>query len=116
MIGNPCCPSAGPTGGAGVAAPAEIVNLINVFIFLPAIMLLSGEIRNSNYRNSKQIQNRNDQNPKRFRRSNFVHLKLFRDSCFGFRIFYSEGFTLIELLVTMGIIVVVGAILVSIGK
>ena len=34
MIGSPCWPNAGPTGGAGVAAPAGIFNLISVFIFL----------------------------------------------------------------------------------
>ena len=28
MMFRPCCPSAGPTGGAGFAAPAEIMSLI----------------------------------------------------------------------------------------
>jgi hypothetical protein len=30
---TPCCPRAGPTGGAGVALPAGICNLIIVFTF-----------------------------------------------------------------------------------
>ena len=36
-IFTPCCPSAGPTGGAGVALPAAICNLIYPSTFL-AIM------------------------------------------------------------------------------
>ena len=28
MMFSPCCPNAGPTGGAGLAAPAEIISLI----------------------------------------------------------------------------------------
>ena len=30
---TPCCPSAGPTGGAGVALPAGKASLINAVIF-----------------------------------------------------------------------------------
>jgi hypothetical protein len=32
-IFTPCCPNAGPTGGAGVAFPAGKANLINALIF-----------------------------------------------------------------------------------
>src|SRR5215203_2001223 len=34
MMLTPCCPSAGPTGGAGLAAPAGIWSLISVRTFL----------------------------------------------------------------------------------
>src|SRR5881227_3590666 len=33
MIFTPCCPSAGPTGGAGLACPAWICNLISPVTF-----------------------------------------------------------------------------------
>ena len=33
-IFTPCCPNAGPTGGAGVAFPAGKASLINAVIFL----------------------------------------------------------------------------------
>jgi hypothetical protein len=32
--GTPCCPNAGPTGGAGVALPAGKFNLTYAFTFL----------------------------------------------------------------------------------
>jgi len=41
MIGKPCWPKAGPTGGAGVAVPAGIFSFINVLIFLAISTLLS---------------------------------------------------------------------------
>src|SRR3990167_10871553 len=37
IMGTPCCPRAGPTGGAGVASPAGRFNFILVFIFLAII-------------------------------------------------------------------------------
>src|SRR5690625_3552091 len=42
MMLTPCAPSAGPTGGAGLAAPASICSLIKpvaFFVFLGAIEL-----------------------------------------------------------------------------
>lgn len=37
IILTPCCPSAGPTGGAGVACPAGICNFTTAFTFFSAI-------------------------------------------------------------------------------
>ncbi len=37
MMGIPCCPRAGPTGGAGVADPAGRLSLRITFTFLGAI-------------------------------------------------------------------------------
>ena len=39
IIGTPCWPKAGPTGGAGVASPAGKFNFIRAFIFLAAIFI-----------------------------------------------------------------------------
>src|SRR5208337_2907609 len=46
MMLTPCCPNAGPTGGAGLACPAGICNLIIPVIFF-AITKLSVLIGNS---------------------------------------------------------------------
>ena len=35
---TPCCPNAGPTGGAGVAFPASICNLINPITFFANLL------------------------------------------------------------------------------
>ena len=37
MMGTPCWPRAGPTGGAGVVSPAGKFNLRMILIFLAAI-------------------------------------------------------------------------------
>src|SRR5713226_5287012 len=41
MIFTPCCPSAGPTGGAGVALPAGICNLTTAMTFFAMPLPLS---------------------------------------------------------------------------
>src|SRR5680860_1886430 len=39
MMLTPCCPKAGPTGGAGFAWPAGICNLMSVRTFLATFLL-----------------------------------------------------------------------------
>src|SRR5699024_6654461 len=41
MIFTPCCPNAGPTGGAGVAFPAGICNFINPTTFFAIFLCTS---------------------------------------------------------------------------
>jgi hypothetical protein len=65
MIFKPCDPKAGPTGGAGLAAPAGKFNLIVVLIFLAIVDSLNSKLV---IQNSKQIKNSKS---KLFNNSNF---------------------------------------------